>query len=201
MKEWEYNFTPKLRLDENKWSASCLNCFTPHTHWIGGWVVPRNSLDTPEKKKEISSPCWKLNKISQQSCTQHSQFLSTTNTEACTQLRINLKQVKNPRSINRWVLLEHLVMSSWTISLTPVQQVWSQTHWKIVQNKVCCTQTKPTIINVCTCTSKHKYLYVKTVQACNWSNLYYINWSLNVRQQQKPYVKSQKFQAQYKIIT
>jgi hypothetical protein len=37
-----------------KWSASCPSCFTPRerapsSHWIGGWVGPRASLDNVEK--------------------------------------------------------------------------------------------------------------------------------------------------------
>jgi hypothetical protein len=31
-------------------SASCPGRFTPGTHWIGGWVGPRASLDDVEKK-------------------------------------------------------------------------------------------------------------------------------------------------------
>jgi hypothetical protein len=33
---------------------------TPITHWIGGWVGPRASLDILEKRK-ISCPCWDSN--------------------------------------------------------------------------------------------------------------------------------------------
>jgi hypothetical protein len=32
----------------------------PGTHWIGGWVGPRASLDTVVKRK-IPSPCWESN--------------------------------------------------------------------------------------------------------------------------------------------
>jgi hypothetical protein len=47
----------------SEWSASCPSCFTsgegaPGTHWIGGWVGPRTSLDNMKKKR--SYPCWDL---------------------------------------------------------------------------------------------------------------------------------------------
>jgi hypothetical protein len=32
-----------------EWSASCPCCFTPGTHFIGGWVDPRAGLDDMEK--------------------------------------------------------------------------------------------------------------------------------------------------------
>jgi hypothetical protein len=41
-------------------SASCPGCFTPSSHWIGGWVDPRVSLDA-EAKRKISCPCWESN--------------------------------------------------------------------------------------------------------------------------------------------
>jgi hypothetical protein len=51
-------FSPSLTsaLDGGMWSASCPGRFTPEkkasgTHWIGGWVGPRASLDTVEKRK------------------------------------------------------------------------------------------------------------------------------------------------------
>jgi hypothetical protein len=34
-----------------KWLDSRPGCFTPDTHWIGGWVNPRASLDDVEKRK------------------------------------------------------------------------------------------------------------------------------------------------------
>jgi hypothetical protein len=42
-----------------EWSASCHGRFTPwerapRTHWIGGWVVPRTSLDDVEKSKFLT---------------------------------------------------------------------------------------------------------------------------------------------------
>jgi hypothetical protein len=42
-------------LDEGDWSASCPGHFTlreraPGTQWKGGWVGPRASLDTVEKR-------------------------------------------------------------------------------------------------------------------------------------------------------
>jgi len=47
-------------VDEGEWSASSLIHFTPRerapgTHWIGGWVGPRDVLDTVVKRK-IPSP-------------------------------------------------------------------------------------------------------------------------------------------------
>jgi hypothetical protein len=41
-------------LDGGEWSASRSGCFTPveratGTHWIGGWVGPRVSVDAVEK--------------------------------------------------------------------------------------------------------------------------------------------------------
>jgi hypothetical protein len=48
-----------------EWSASCLGCFTsgeraPSTHWIGGWVDPRASLDDVEKRNFLTLPELKL---------------------------------------------------------------------------------------------------------------------------------------------
>jgi hypothetical protein len=48
-------------LDEGEWSASCLGRFTPKerapgTHWIGGWMGPRASVDTAVRRK-IPNPC------------------------------------------------------------------------------------------------------------------------------------------------
>jgi len=46
-----------LALDGGKWSASHPGHFTPgertplDTHWTGGWVYPRASLDTVAKRK------------------------------------------------------------------------------------------------------------------------------------------------------
>jgi len=52
-------------LGGGEWSASCTGCFTPRerapdTHWIGGWVGPRTSLDAFVKRK-IHSPCQESN--------------------------------------------------------------------------------------------------------------------------------------------
>jgi hypothetical protein len=52
-------------LDWSEWSASHPRHFTPRetapcTHWVGGWVGPRASLDTMEKRR-ISCPCQELN--------------------------------------------------------------------------------------------------------------------------------------------
>jgi hypothetical protein len=50
---------------EGEWSASCPCRFThgeraPATHWIGGWVDPRASLDEVEKKKFLTLPVLEL---------------------------------------------------------------------------------------------------------------------------------------------
>jgi len=49
----EYSSTHSLTLalDEGEWSASRPGPFTPrerapYTHWIGGWVAPRDGLDS-----------------------------------------------------------------------------------------------------------------------------------------------------------
>jgi hypothetical protein len=44
-----------------EWSPSHLDRFTPgerapHTHWIGGWVVPRICLDDVENRKILTLP-------------------------------------------------------------------------------------------------------------------------------------------------
>jgi hypothetical protein len=44
-----------------EWSASRPGCFTPGesaygTHWIGGWVDPRDGLDDVEKRKFLTVP-------------------------------------------------------------------------------------------------------------------------------------------------
>jgi hypothetical protein len=44
-----------------EWSASHHGCFTlgeraPGTHWIGGWMDPRASLDDAEKRKFFTLP-------------------------------------------------------------------------------------------------------------------------------------------------
>jgi hypothetical protein len=61
--EWRYGSTHSLTstLDGSELSASRLGCFTPRerapaTHWIGGWVSPRASLDAVVKRKR-PSPC------------------------------------------------------------------------------------------------------------------------------------------------
>jgi len=40
----------------SEWSASCARCFTPGEtipiiHWTRGWMGPRTSLDSSEKRK------------------------------------------------------------------------------------------------------------------------------------------------------
>jgi len=52
-------------LGGGEWSASSPGCFTPRerahgTHWIGGWMGSRTSLDVVVKRK-IPSPCWDPN--------------------------------------------------------------------------------------------------------------------------------------------
>jgi hypothetical protein len=48
-----------VALDGSEWSASCPGCFTPRerapgTHWIGGWVGPRASLNTVVMRNILS---------------------------------------------------------------------------------------------------------------------------------------------------
>jgi hypothetical protein len=45
-----------LALDGGEWSASNPGCFTPGTHWIGGWVSPRAGLDSGEEKNLLPLP-------------------------------------------------------------------------------------------------------------------------------------------------
>jgi hypothetical protein len=40
----------------DEWSASRSGRFTPSTHWIWGWVVPRTSLAGVEKRKFLTLP-------------------------------------------------------------------------------------------------------------------------------------------------
>jgi hypothetical protein len=51
MGEWRYssNFLTSA-LDGGEWSTSRPGCFTPCTHWIGGWVGPRGGLDAVKWK-------------------------------------------------------------------------------------------------------------------------------------------------------
>jgi hypothetical protein len=58
LREWMYNSTHSLTsaLHGGEWSASRLGRFTPRerapgTHWIGGWVGPRDVLDAVVKRK------------------------------------------------------------------------------------------------------------------------------------------------------
>jgi hypothetical protein len=39
-----------------EWSASHPGRYTPGTHWIRGWVVPRVGLDDIEKRKFLTLP-------------------------------------------------------------------------------------------------------------------------------------------------
>jgi hypothetical protein len=43
-------------LVRDEWSASRPDRFTPATHWIGGWVGSRASLDNVEKRKFFILP-------------------------------------------------------------------------------------------------------------------------------------------------
>jgi hypothetical protein len=39
-----------------EWSASRPDCFTPGTHWTGGWVGPRPGVDDVEMRTILSLP-------------------------------------------------------------------------------------------------------------------------------------------------
>jgi hypothetical protein len=61
--KWSYSSTHSLTLalDGGEWLASCPGSFTPKertpgTHWIGGWVGPRDVLDAVVKRKIPPSP-------------------------------------------------------------------------------------------------------------------------------------------------
>jgi hypothetical protein len=41
-------------LAAGEWSASNFCRFTPGTHWIGGWVVPKAGIDYVEKRKFLT---------------------------------------------------------------------------------------------------------------------------------------------------
>jgi hypothetical protein len=47
----------------SEWSASRPGRFTPGTHWIGGWVDPRASLEGLEKRKFFTLPGIELRTI------------------------------------------------------------------------------------------------------------------------------------------
>jgi hypothetical protein len=58
--EWRYSSTHSLSaaLDGGEWSASSPGHFTPRerdpgTYWVGGWVGPRDILDTVVKRKIV----------------------------------------------------------------------------------------------------------------------------------------------------
>jgi hypothetical protein len=62
-------------LTGGEWSASCSGRFTPGerapgTHWIGGWVVPRASLDDVEKRKFMILPGLELRPLTCPACSQ-----------------------------------------------------------------------------------------------------------------------------------
>jgi hypothetical protein len=66
-----------LALVGGEWSASRLGRFTPGerapgTHWIGGWVGPRASVDSMEKSKFLTLPGLELRPLCRPA---HSQLL------------------------------------------------------------------------------------------------------------------------------
>jgi hypothetical protein len=54
----------------SEWSASCPGRFIPGTHWIGGWVGLRASLDDVEKRKFLTLPGLELRPLSRPACSQ-----------------------------------------------------------------------------------------------------------------------------------
>jgi hypothetical protein len=61
MGEWRYKLYEFLTsaLDGGEWSASRPSHFTPKertpdTHWIGGWLSPRDVLDAVVKRKVLN---------------------------------------------------------------------------------------------------------------------------------------------------
>jgi hypothetical protein len=71
MGEWIYSshIFLTLALAGGEWSASHPSLFTPGeiapgTHWIGGWVDPRASLDDMEKRKFLTLPGLKRQPLS-----------------------------------------------------------------------------------------------------------------------------------------
>jgi hypothetical protein len=58
---WIHVFLASAALVGGEWSASRPSRFipgerAPGTHWIGGWVCPRNGLDDVEKRKISALP-------------------------------------------------------------------------------------------------------------------------------------------------
>jgi hypothetical protein len=54
MGEWRYSPNIlNLVTNGDEWLASRPGCFTPGTHWIGGWVGPRANLDAVEERKML----------------------------------------------------------------------------------------------------------------------------------------------------
>jgi hypothetical protein len=51
-----------------EWSAPRPGRFTPGTHWIVGWVVPRAGLDNMEKRKFLTPPGLKLQPLGHPAC-------------------------------------------------------------------------------------------------------------------------------------
>jgi hypothetical protein len=74
--QWSGRIDPEFlntALHGGEWSVSHPGSFTPeeisaNTHWIGGWVGCRASVDTVKKRK-ISYPCRGSNPFSQQPVT------------------------------------------------------------------------------------------------------------------------------------
>jgi hypothetical protein len=55
MGEWIHMFLT-LTLIGGECSVSRSGRFTPGTHWLGDWVVPRIGLDDVEKRKFLTIP-------------------------------------------------------------------------------------------------------------------------------------------------
>jgi hypothetical protein len=81
MKMWSVYIAPTLLIstvNEGEWSVSCPGHFTsekraPGTHWIGGWVDPRDGLEAIEKRK-TSCLWWESNPILRPSSPQPSAY-------------------------------------------------------------------------------------------------------------------------------
>jgi hypothetical protein len=57
-----------LALVGAEWSASRPGRFTPSTHWIGGWMEVRVSLDDMEKIKFLTLPGLELQPLGRVAC-------------------------------------------------------------------------------------------------------------------------------------
>jgi hypothetical protein len=78
MGEWMYRSTFSLTsaLAGGDWSASRPGVFTPHTHWIGGWVDPRAGLDDVEERKFLTLPGLELRPLGRPARSQSQHRLS-----------------------------------------------------------------------------------------------------------------------------